>query len=237
MTELGAEPHPTRSPKAPLVDRVTDLLRNAIINLELAPGERLAAEAIASRIDVSPTPVREAFARLAGEGFVVALPQRGVRVSEISPADVRDLYEIRLLLEPVAIRRSVARSTEQWIDLVEKLFADMMEAGSNDLSSLSPVEYAVHEEAHVAFHRATMSQCDSVWLRRFVDTMLDNSRRVRRLSLAVRVDSATIAAEHRAIADACVAGDGDLAAQRHSEHLWRTVDAFDEWASRQHSSP
>lgn len=226
-----------RSPKAPLVDRVTDLLRNAIINLELAPGERLAAEAIASRIAVSPTPVREAFARLAGEGFVVALPQRGVRVSEISPTDVRDLYEIRLLLEPVAIRRSVARSvTDQWIDMIEQSFADMMEAGSADLSALSPAEYAVHEEAHVAFHRATMSRCDSVWLRRFTDTMLDNSRRVRRLTLAVRTDFATITSEHRAIADACVAGDGDLAAQHHSNHLWRTIDAFDEWASKQDSS-
>ncbi|MFC5064828.1 GntR family transcriptional regulator [Actinomycetospora atypica] len=231
MTELDAEPHPVRSPKAPLVDRVTDLLRSEIINLELAPGERLAAEAIASRIAVSPTPVREAFARLAGEGFVVALPQRGVRVSEISPADVRDLYETRLLLEPVAIRRSVARSTDQWIDMIEKSFVDMMDAGAADLAALSPAEYAVHEEAHVAFHRITMSQCDSVWLRRFTDTMLDNSRRVRRLTLAVRTDFEAIVTEHRAIADACVTGDGDLAAQHHSHHLWRTIEAFDEWAA------
>nr|WP_281376629.1 GntR family transcriptional regulator [Actinomycetospora corticicola] len=214
-----------------MVDRVTDLLRNAIINLELAPGERLAAEPIASRFDVSPTPVREAFARLAGEGFVVALPQRGVRVSEISPADVRDLYETRLLLEPVAIRRSVARSTTQWVDTIERAFDDMMEAGSADLSALSPSEYAAHEEAHVAFHRATMSQCDSVWLRRFTDTMLDNSRRVRRLTLAVRTDFAAIVTEHRAIADACVTGEGDLAADHHSHHLWRTIEAFDEWAA------
>lgn len=91
VTDLGTEPHNVRSSKAPLADRVTDQLRSAIINRDLAPGERLAAEAIAERFAVSPTPVREAFARLAGEGFVVALPQRGVRVSEISAADVRDL--------------------------------------------------------------------------------------------------------------------------------------------------
>lgn len=237
MTQLGAEPQPARSPKAPLADRVTDQLRSAIIDSQLAPGERLSAEAIASRFAVSPTPVREAFARLAGEGFVVALPQRGVRVSEISPADVRDLYEVRLLLEPVAIRRSVERSTEQWVDLVETSFADMVEAGSSDLSNLSSAEYAVHEELHVAFHRATMSQCDSVWLRRFTDTMLDNSRRVRQLSLAVRTDFDTITAEHRAIADACITGDGDSAVQHHTHHLWRTIDAFDAWANAQHPTP
>lgn len=233
--ETGVESQPVRSRKAPLVDRVTDLLRNAIINLELAPGDRLAAEEIAGRFAVSPTPVREAFARLAGEGFVVALPQRGVRVSEITAADVRDLYEMRLLLEPVAIRRSVERSTDQWIDLIETSFADMIAAGSADLAALSPAEYAVHEELHVAFHRATLSQCDSVWLRRFTDTMLDNSRRVRQLTLAVRTDFTTIVTEHRAIADACVTGDADLAVQHHTHHLWRTIDAFDAWASRQHS--
>lgn len=231
MVKLGAEPDPATRGR-PLADRVTDLLRNAIIASQFVPGERLSAEAIANRFAVSPTPVREAFARLAGEGFVVALPQRGVRVSEITAADVRDLYEVRLLLEPLAVRRSVERSTQQWVDLVETSFADMMDAGSADLSALSPAEYAVHEELHVGFHRATMSQCGSQWLRRFTDTTLDNSRRVRQLSLPVRTDVETIASEHRAIADACVAGDGDLAVQHHSTHLWRTIDAFDAWASK-----
>lgn len=224
------------SPKAPLADRVTDKLRSAIIESKLVPGERLSAEEIAVRFAVSPTPVREAFARLAGEGFVVALPQRGVRVSEISAADVRDLYEIRLLLEPVAIRRSVERSTQQWVDTVEKSFADMMKAGSADLGALSPAKYAVHEELHVAFHRVTMIQCDSVWLRRFTDTMLDNSRRIRQLSLSKRTDFDSIASEHRAIADACVAGDGDLAAEHHTHHLRRTIDAFEARVSTQHPS-
>ena len=235
VTDLGTEPHNVRSSKVHLADRVTDQLRSAIINYDLAPGARLAAEAIAERFAVSPTPVREAFARLAGEGFVVALPQRGVRVSEISAADVRDLYEIRLLLEPVAIQRSVARATDQWVDSIEQALADMTAAGMTDLAALSPAEYSAYEELHVEFHRATMSRCESVWLRRFTDTMLDNSRRIRQITLAVRTDFTTIAIEHRAIADACVAGDGDLAARHQVHHLEKTIDAFDAWDSGQRS--
>ena len=230
---VNAKSNPARPPNAPLVDQVTDRLRSAIIESELVPGERLSAEVIAKRFAVSPTPVREAFARLAGEGFVVALPQRGVRVSEISAADVRALYEVRLLLEPVAIRQSVERSTQQWVDTVETAFANMMNAGSADLAILSPAEYALHEELHVAFHRVTMTLCDSVWLRRFTDTMLDNSRRVRQLSLAVRTDFDSIANEHRAIAEACVTGNGNRAAELHTHHLRRTIDAFEARVSTQ----
>lgn len=233
---VNAKSHPQRSPKVPMADWVTDRLRSAIIEAELVPGERLSAEEIAIRFAVSATPVREAFARLAGEGFVVALPQRGVRVSEITAADVRNLYEIRLMLEPAAIRQSVERSTDHWVESVETSFAAMMKAGSADLAALSPAEYAIHEELHVAFHRMTMSQCDSVLLRRFTDTTLDNSRRIRHLSLMVRTDFDSIASEHRAIADACVNKDGNLAAELHKQHLWRTIDAFEAKFSTQHPS-
>lgn len=94
-------------------DVVETALRRAIIAAEFEPGQRLSAEALAVRFNVSPTPVREALARLAGDNLVVAKPQRGVRVAELSLTAMEEIYEIRGLLEPLAIERSVQRFDDQ----------------------------------------------------------------------------------------------------------------------------
>lgn len=219
------------SAKAPcLADRVTEQLRHAILTQEFRPGDRLAAEALAERYAVSATPVRESFARLAGEGLVTPLPQRGVRVSEISVVDMEEIYELRLLLEPMAISRSVAAHTEEWAHRLEQLFERMSEAAGAGPSTLTVAEYTAYEEIHVEFHRETMSRCASHWLRRVTDTLLDHSRRFRQVSLALRDDS-EIAEEHANILHACLDGDPEAAADRHRYHLERTQDAIRRWAT------
>jgi GntR family carbon starvation induced transcriptional regulator len=216
--------------QASLADGVTEQIRHAILTHEFHPGDRLAAEALAERFSVSATPVREAFARLAGEGLVTQLPQRGVRVSEISVVDMEEIYELRLLLEPIAIRRSVAARTDAWAGRLEHLFERMREAGGADLSALDAAEYTAYEEIHVEFHRETMSRCDSRWVRRFTDTLLDHSRRFRQFSLAFRDDHAEILEEHAGILHTCVESDPDAAADRHRQHLERTREAIRRWA-------
>src|SRR5215467_4679831 len=82
-------------------------LRSTIVSGELAPGARVRVEELASRWDVSPTPLREAVRTLAGEGLITLQPQRGARVAEVSAAEMEDLYATRLFLEPVVLRLSL----------------------------------------------------------------------------------------------------------------------------------
>src|SRR4051812_6824836 len=85
-------------------------LRRQILSGALAPGTKLRAEHLAEPLGVSPPPLREAFQRLAGEGLVVIEPQRGARVAPIDEDDALELYDLRLLLEPPAMRASMAHT-------------------------------------------------------------------------------------------------------------------------------
>src|SRR5688500_1453856 len=87
-------------------DWVDRRLKEAILRGDLAPGERLVAATLAERWNVSATPLREAIQRLAAEGLVETAPQRGARVAPVSVRDGEGIYELRLLLEPRALRES-----------------------------------------------------------------------------------------------------------------------------------
>ena len=91
-------------------DWVYERLKHAIISSELQPGTRLVAAELAQRWALSPTPLREAFQRLEGLGLVELSSQRGARVAPISVAEAEEIYELRLLLDPWALRRSLRRS-------------------------------------------------------------------------------------------------------------------------------
>lgn len=211
-------------------DRVTDELRQAILSQEFPPGVRLAAEALAERFSVSATPLREAFARLAGEGLVIALPQRGVRVTDISVAEMEEVYELRELLEPIAIRRSVEAGKPQWTDRIRELHRRMQDAGGTDIGSLDGADYVAYEEIHLEFHKETMSRCGSEWLIRLTSLLMDHSRRFRKTSLPIRAKYGSVADEHAAIAAACLNLDADGAVAAHLAHVENTRKAIREWA-------
>ena len=83
----------------PLRDVVFNTLRQTIITGEFAPGERLMEIALANRLGVSRTPVREAIRKLELEGLVVMIPRKGAEVARITEKDLRDVLEVRCSLE------------------------------------------------------------------------------------------------------------------------------------------
>ena len=127
---------------------VDDRLRDAILEGELAPGMPLRAEELAQRWNVSPTPVREALQRLAGVGFVELRPQRGARVAAATIRDVEEVYELRLMLEPVALRESLVRADA---DLRAEITAT---CGAYEEALRSHAAFATMLAAHRAFHAA-----------------------------------------------------------------------------------
>ena len=90
----------------PLRDVVFNTLRQAILKGELKPGERLLEIALAERLGVSRTPVREAMRKLEQEGLVVMIPRRGAQVASITEKDLNDVLEVRIALENVAIEKA-----------------------------------------------------------------------------------------------------------------------------------
>lgn len=105
---------------------VRDVLRRAILNGELAGGSRLVQAEIASTLEVSTTPVREALRALATEGLIQFDPHRGAVVKELSGEELQEIYDIRLLLEPMAMRQAVPNIDPALVERLRKLHDRML---------------------------------------------------------------------------------------------------------------
>lgn len=130
----------------PLRDVVFNTLRQAILKGELKPGERLMEIALADRLGVSRTPIREAMRKLELEGLVVMIPRRGAQVANITEKDLNDVLEVRIALENVAIEKACKRMTETEMGrlwLAAKEFEKTMEDGN--LVKLAEADVAFHE--------------------------------------------------------------------------------------------
>lgn len=97
---------------APLREQAYDALRQAIIGLELPPGYRLVERELIERLGVSRTTVREALRELESEGLVTVIPQRGAVVATLSAREAADLYEARVAIEALVVRRFVERAPD-----------------------------------------------------------------------------------------------------------------------------
>ncbi len=113
-------------------DRATSVIRDAVIAGLFQPNERLPQDRLAKLLDVSRMPIRAALRQLESEGLVQLLPHRGAVVTSLSAEELSDLYEIRVLIEAFALRKTVmAISPEQLAELGD--LADQLEGAGPDL--------------------------------------------------------------------------------------------------------
>lgn len=113
---MASDLHLEMNEYLPLRDVVFNTLRQAILRGELKPGERLMEIALSQRLGVSRTPVREAIRMLEQEGLVIMIPRKGAQVAEISEKDLKDVLEVRLGLEELAVRIACQRITEEELE-------------------------------------------------------------------------------------------------------------------------
>jgi DNA-binding GntR family transcriptional regulator len=100
-------------------DRVVDALRDAIVAGRLKPGERIRERDMVAMLGVSRSPLREAIRILESEGLITSLAHRGARVSELSATDLRELVDVRIMLETFAARLAIARLDEATLASLE----------------------------------------------------------------------------------------------------------------------
>src|SRR3954466_1230640 len=135
--------------------RVRDLLEEAILEGELKPGERLRAEALAQRFGTSRTPIREALLQLEAHGLVEGEPNRGAVVKTFARDDLRDLYEVRALIEPHAAARAATRISDDDIAQLQRLCDDEDQIVANEHFHRIILEAAGSPRLTVAMRAAT----------------------------------------------------------------------------------
>ena len=169
---------------------VRDTLRAAVLDGTLRVGVRLVQSELAERLGVSTTPVREALRNLASEGLVVFDPHRGALVRSLDMAEVRELYELRMTLEPIMIRRVIDAVTPEQLAAAAELQRRM------DQPCSSSTWAEVNREFHALFSAADGSSR----LAGLLDGLRDSSAPYVARSLIARPEQIKEAnAEHAAL--------------------------------------
>src|SRR3954467_14440626 len=136
----------TREGRGGTVQRVQDVIRDAIVRLELPPGAIIDKVGLCARLGVSRFPVSEALGRLAAEGFVEILPQRGTRVARIDLADCRQAMFIRRALETEAVRAIAPRADAVLLAALDRNLREQDGALGADYSSrFHQLDLEMHE--------------------------------------------------------------------------------------------
>ena len=191
-------------------DRVERALRDRILHGEVAPGARLNEVEIAGELGVSRGPIREALQRLASDGLVELQAHRGAFVRRLGPAEVRDLFEVRMALETTAARLAAQRATDaQLADLDALVHAGAEPIGHAD------VRFQGARDLHARLAEATANPALAAHL-----TLVNQELRLLRTrsgEVPARAEHAV--AEHAAIVAAVRAGDADGAAAAMEAHL------------------
>jgi DNA-binding GntR family transcriptional regulator len=172
-------------------------IKHALLTGELRPGQSLVETELAEQLGVSKTPVREALKTLAGSGLVVMLPYKGATVREVDRTLARNVYDLRLLLEPVA----AGRATHSRHALEEAAAA---------LDAADRAEDAADRSlANRAFHRALYAECGNPLLVKSLDELRDQTALVSSAAWSRRPTWAQEAREHREILGAAEDGDAE----------------------------
>jgi len=185
-------------------------LRRRILDGDLAPDTPLSEYELAAQLDVSRTPVREALHRLANEGLVKNIANRGAFVVGLSPADITEIYEIREQLETYAAGVAARDMPELQIrELRRDLTAARAMARAGDHEGTFESDVTLHEQIVAVTRNARLAA--------ILGTLKDQVHRIR---VAAGSDSGRLVetiAEHRAIVDAIA--DRNASAARHAMQL------------------
>ena len=191
-----------------------DALRRAILEGALPAGTRLRQANIASRLGVSTTPLREALRDLASEGLVRLDAHRGATVVELDLSEIEEIYDLRKLLEPLAMRRAGQRITPEELAKSRILCERMRtEADPN-----------VWADLNTAFHEVIIQASHSPRLVDLIEKLRTGSAPY--VALALRTGAAHIPEQnehHERILQALDKGDGEAAAELLSRHLDATL--------------
>ena len=212
-----------RTVKSLLVEK----LRDEILQGELIPGQYLRLEEIANRFEVSTMPVREALSDLEAEGLVTIFPHRGAIVTELSPEDLEDIYDIRAALEALAARLAVPRLTRQILDQLHR-YVEQMDTHLGEMVTLIKLNHDFHITLYHASGR-----------RHLVDLTNMLRYRTRHYLHAYISDLGGMPlaqSEHWEIVEACERSDAESVAALIHHHVLHVGQSLIEFVRKQEDS-
>lgn len=143
----------------PLRDVVFNTLRQAILRGELKPGERLMEIQLANKLGVSRTPIREAIRKLELEGLVLMIPRKGAEVADISEKSLRDVLEVRKVLEELSVQLACEKMTDEGIQELKDAAEDFKKTlKSKDVTQIAEADVHFHDIIYMAGNNQKLIQ-------------------------------------------------------------------------------
>lgn len=201
-----------------ITDQVYEAVRKAIFRRDIQPGDRLSVPLLATQLNVSRSPVREAVLRLVKDGLAIEEPRKGVVVLDLDSDQLLAIYEVREVLEALAARLAAARVTD---DALEALAACLQRHEKASLQG--DTEQAL--SADMEFHQLVREATGNDQLVGFLNQLKDKVRMaMRTTSVTQGIDRAL--ADHKQIFAALMAHDADAAADAAAGHVARLREAL-----------
>lgn len=207
---------------APLREQVTDVLREAILDFRLRPGERLVERDLIEKTGVSRATIREVLRQLTAEGLVTVIPQRGAVVVKLTPKEAADLYEVRTMLEGLAARLFAERATDEQIAAL-RAQVDRLRTAFDELESADQ-RIQTMLEVKDRYYDVFLEGCGNDQVRSIHEGLQARVRLMRATSLGRPDRPAQTLAEIDTVVAAIEARDPDAAEATAKTHVERAAE-------------
>lgn len=209
-----------------LSQRAYQSVKNAILSLELRPGEMLSIGNLAEQFAISRTPVRDALLLLEKDGLVTIVPHKGAQVSEISTQDVQEIFEMRIVLESYAAQIATPRLTAQDLQALASVLQRSEQAYSQN-------EYVLSSDLGRQLHDLLVQRVHNRRFTLYLDDLDTHYTRFRRFAVFVPGRFEKSHQQHLEILKAAQGGDAARAGQAMADHLASVRDdilaSIDAW--------
>jgi DNA-binding GntR family transcriptional regulator len=205
-----------------LMQQAYAAIRQMIITGELAVGAKVVVRPLCERLSLSPTPIKAALAGLERDGFLTAIPHRGYYVPEVNVQDMREIYELREVLDGIAARNAAAMpGAATFVDhMLKPLYARQ--------ESAQLLQDAIgYSDADLEFHRAIWQASGNSRLAQVTDNLVGQVRFGSGSSSRLPGRIVSALHEHASIMEAVAAGDSVRAERESRAHVRRSAAAFE----------
>ncbi len=203
-----------------LIEHAYSLMRQDIISGALKPGEKLRVAHLQKKYEISASTLREAISRLVSEYLVSAEGQRGYKVSDINIDELKDITDLRVLIEVKAVRESVRHGSDEWKQQLTEVFNQL----SQFEQPINPDKSQQWEYYNSQFHQLLSNGKPSPWTLRTLKLLSQHSERYRHLAIKISKNKRDVHAEHTTIYEAVMAGNELRAALATEDHIRTTTE-------------
>ncbi len=191
--------------------KIADILRENIISGNIKGGEKLNESQLSGALNISRPPIREAFRILATEGLITLVPRKGAFVSKLSIREVKEIYEMKSMMESFATRLAIPLINEEELSEIDSIL-NLME------KKIKENNFKEIQRLNIKFHRKIIEMSKNQKLIYFYESIVLPIRRYQRVGLSAPSSWETSLAEHRNIVKAIRSKNVELAERLTREH-------------------